>query len=43
MRIGRLVEEADVVFGSKAVSFTTSKCFPVCASKQTQGVYEYTP
>src|SRR5215472_5832738 len=28
---------------TKAVRLRPSKCFPVCASKQTQGVYEYTP
>jgi len=28
----------NVRFGSKAVSLRPSKCFPVCASKQTQGV-----
>jgi hypothetical protein len=27
--------------GSKAVRLRPSKCFQVCASKQTQGVYEY--
>src|SRR5215467_10046103 len=26
-------------FGSKAVRFRPSKCFPVCPSKQTEGVY----
>jgi hypothetical protein len=29
-------------FGSKPVRFRPSKCFQVCASKQTRGVYEYT-
>ena len=28
---------------SKAVRFRPSKCFPVCASKQTRVAYEYTP
>src|ERR1700758_3249999 len=28
---------------TKAVRLRPSKCFQVCASKQTQGVYEYTP
>src|SRR5215831_4639753 len=30
---------AHVRCGSKAVRLRPSKCFPVCASKQTQGVY----
>src|SRR5215831_13398065 len=30
----------DHTFGSKAVRFRPSKCFPVCTSKQTQGVHE---
>jgi hypothetical protein len=31
-------------YGSKAVRLRPSKCFPVCPSKRTQGVYdEYTP
>ena len=29
-------------YGSKAVKLRLSKCFPVCTSKQTQGVCEYT-
>jgi hypothetical protein len=42
--IGALVLVAAVLSkfgsGSKAVSFRPSKCFPVCTSKQTQGVHE---
>jgi hypothetical protein len=33
----------DDCFGSKPVKLNPSRCFPVCASKQTQGVYEFLP
>src|SRR5215472_12424677 len=37
------LSRGEVRCGSKAVRLKSSKCLQVCASKQTQGVYEYTP
>lgn len=35
------LRQPDDRFGSKAVRLRASERFPVCASKQTRGVYEY--
>src|SRR5262249_37448537 len=40
-RMSALPPESGHRYGSKAVRFGPSKCFP--ATKQTQGVYEYPP
>jgi hypothetical protein len=40
---GHLCRTSHIGNGSKALCFSWSECFPVCASKQTQHVFECTP